>query len=235
MPVMSVQHSPSTSWRDANVARPTEARPAPRWGRRLLTGVLVAVPLGVVLGYMAQPHLEVKAPARPPTPVVQRPAAPWDLGAGAATPATNVAAEAPQAETDGAADQFALPPPPPPLPPLPRRAAVAPPQPVFAVSAAPPQSREVREEAPPGPDCRLAPSWADQMVCEDPELAAAERRLGDAFEQAVAAGITRRSLNREQRQWLRARDEAARDSRQAVRQVYEQRIAELLEIARDAG
>lgn len=232
---MPIMRSPSTSWRDANVARPTEARPASRWGRRLLAGALVAVPLGVVLGYLAQPHLEVNASPTPRASVAQRPATPWDLRTGSATPVTNVTTEAPQAEPEIAMDEFALPPPPPPLPPLPRRAAVAPPQPVFAVSPAPPQSREVREEEPPDPDCRLAPSWADQMVCEDPDLAAAEQRLGDAFEQAVAAGITRRSLNREQSQWLRVRDEAARDSRQAVRQVYEQRIAELLEIARDAG
>ena len=69
------------------------------------------------------------------------------------------------------------------------------------------------------------------MICDDPDLAAADRRLNDAYEQAIASGVPRRALRQEQDRWLSIRDEAAKDSPRAVAQAYAQRIAELLEIA----
>ena len=69
------------------------------------------------------------------------------------------------------------------------------------------------------------------MICDDPDLAAADRGLNDAYEQAIASGVPRRALRQEQDRWLSIRDEAANDSPSAVAQAYAQRIAELLEIA----
>ena len=65
------------------------------------------------------------------------------------------------------------------------------------------------------------------MVCEDPELAAADRRLSQAYRAAVAAGAPEEVLRDEQQDWLNLREDAAQRSRRAVADVYEQRIGDL--------
>jgi len=98
-------------------------------------------------------------------------------------------------------------------------------------------------EAPPGPaeelrqpaslafspsfDCRRARTPAERVVCADPVLAQADLQLAAAYEQALAAGIPDWRLERQQRRWLRAREDAAREAPAAVAEVYAARIAEL--------
>jgi uncharacterized protein len=64
------------------------------------------------------------------------------------------------------------------------------------------------------------------MVCSEPELADADRRLNAAYEDAIASGADRASLRLEQDRWLAVREGAAPDPN-AVRDVYERRIQEL--------
>jgi len=92
--------------------------------------------------------------------------------------------------------------------------------------------REIRPDGPPRPpradaDCSYARTRAERMVCGDPELAAMDRDLARAYERAVVNGAPRRVLRREQRDWLGARERAARQSGDAVYDIYVQRIGEL--------
>jgi uncharacterized protein len=64
------------------------------------------------------------------------------------------------------------------------------------------------------------------MVCSRPELAAADRRLNEAYEDAIVAGADRAALRLEQDRWLALREGAAPDPN-AVRDVYDRRIREL--------
>jgi hypothetical protein len=114
----------------------------------------------------------------------------------------------------------------PPFAPEPRTAprAPRPPEPV----AAPPVQRVViaTPRARPSFNCRNARTSAEQLVCSDPVLAAADWRLHNAFEQASAQSPSPRALRLEQDRWLAVREAAAPDPR-AVLDVYEQRIDEL--------
>ena len=65
------------------------------------------------------------------------------------------------------------------------------------------------------------------MICVDPNLAAADRRLARAYREAIDAGIPERVLRRQQDAWLGARESAARYGPEDVARVYEARIAEL--------
>ena len=86
----------------------------------------------------------------------------------------------------------------------------------------------------PSFDCRYAGSLSEEMVCADPQLAAADRRLAQAYDRAVAAGVPRRYLRAEQDDWLAIREQAARRSPGAVADIYEQRTAELNDMAIEA-
>ena len=88
--------------------------------------------------------------------------------------------------------------------------------------------------APPSFDCRYARSRAELMVCADPGLAEADRRLEAAYRRALDAGVPAWRLERQQRRWLRAREDAAFDAPEAVAGVYDARIAELQALA-DGG
>ncbi|MDP1872665.1 lysozyme inhibitor LprI family protein [Phenylobacterium sp.] len=79
----------------------------------------------------------------------------------------------------------------------------------------------------PSFDCRRARTPAERVVCADPVLAQADQQLAAAYEQALAAGIPDWRLERQQRRWLRAREDAAREAPAAVAEVYAARIAEL--------
>ena len=101
----------------------------------------------------------------------------------------------------------------------------------------------VREEAPrpravpvsrPSFDCRYARSRSERMVCEEPRLAAVDRRLAAAYRNAVDAGVPQRALRAQQDRWLAARERAA-VSPEAVHMVYEQRIAELEDMSEGDG
>jgi uncharacterized protein YecT (DUF1311 family) len=94
-----------------------------------------------------------------------------------------------------------------------------------------PTAREVAAARPargqgPSFNCRYARTNAERMVCGNADLAAADRRLNDAFENAIAAGADREALRLEQDRWLAQREGAAPDP-EAVREAYERRTREL--------
>lgn len=74
----------------------------------------------------------------------------------------------------------------------------------------------------------------EALVCADPRLNQRDRQLQRAFRDAEAAGVPASALRRQQERWRQARAAAARDGSWAVEDVYEARIAELNDLARDA-
>jgi colicin import membrane protein len=72
------------------------------------------------------------------------------------------------------------------------------------------------------------------LACSDPALGAADRRLARAYREAEDAGVPSERLERQQRRWLQARANAARQAPWAVHDVYLARIAELEDQAREA-
>jgi uncharacterized protein YecT (DUF1311 family) len=87
---------------------------------------------------------------------------------------------------------------------------------------------------PAGP-CDGAGSYAQSLVCTDPALGAADRRMARAYSAALRAGVSEDELRADQEEWLRTRDDAARYSRHALLSVYQERIGELEDLARDGG
>ena len=83
--------------------------------------------------------------------------------------------------------------------------------------------------------CEAERGAAARMVCSDDGLAAADQRMKRAWRRALAAGAPADELRRDQSEWLAAREDAARESPQAVRALYAQRIQELEEAADEAG
>jgi uncharacterized protein len=83
-------------------------------------------------------------------------------------------------------------------------------------------------------DCATARPGAEQAVCSDPGLAAADRRLASAYRRAMSSGVVPADLRQEQRDWMAIREDAAHRSRHALASVYDQRIAELNAMADDA-
>ncbi len=70
----------------------------------------------------------------------------------------------------------------------------------------------------------------EALVCANPRLAQRDRQLQRAFRDAESAGVPASALRRQQDRWI-----AAREAPWAVEDVYEARIAELNDLARDAG
>lgn len=192
----------------------------------LALGVGGACALGLVLGAWAKPHLrEGQSP----------------MGAVAAT-----ATPEGQMQIVVSAPRFAPPPAPTastPLEVLPADMAAqarANAEALHTISAPP-----LREETPvevepamiaaPAPragfDCREAQGLADQMVCGDASLARQDRRLARAYADARDAGVPSENLRAEQRDWMMIREDAAQQSPGALADVYEQRIAELAQMA----
>lgn len=75
--------------------------------------------------------------------------------------------------------------------------------------------------------CQGASTAAEVMVCNDPDLARADRRLNRAYRAAARSGVPLGQLRAEQDDWLEIREDAAERSPRAVAQVYDQRIEEL--------
>jgi uncharacterized protein len=117
--------------------------------------------------------------------------------------------------------------------PRPRRVATATPPP--AISAPVPRVPAPPPAAQASFDCSAARPGAEQLVCSDPSLAAADRRLARAYRRAIEAGLPMDELRTEQGDWLAIREDAARHSPRAVQNIYEQRIQELNDMADDAG
>lgn len=79
-----------------------------------------------------------------------------------------------------------------------------------------------------------SPDPGEALVCADPRLNQRERQLQRAMRDAEAAGVPASALRRQQERLRQARAAAARDGSWAVEDVYEARIAELNDLARDA-
>jgi len=178
-------------------------------------------------------------------------AAPWLLGGprGAAPPEPAISSPAPERTAGREADPAPVIPPSSPSSPDEEKPRAAMARPVRelrgeVVAALP----EVREPSPSprsapsiarnksGPafhcDWRLRPS--EQLVCSDAELSGLDRRLNQAFSRAVAAGVPRAPLRAEQDAWVWRRERAAQQSRQAVEDLYRERIQTLTEMAEEA-
>ncbi len=105
--------------------------------------------------------------------------------------------------------------------------ASASPAPVVTPASTAPESDQRPSRANPAFDCEGADSRAERMICADPRLAADDRRMDRLYHQALDAGVPARILRRQQRDFLDAREAAARQGPDAVADVYGERIAEL--------
>ncbi|WP_374471003.1 hypothetical protein [Phenylobacterium sp.] len=74
--------------------------------------------------------------------------------------------------------------------------------------------------------CRYESTPAARMLCEDAGLRAADRRLKRAYERALAAGVDRETLDRQQAEWRTAQNANAA-SKDAIARSYEIRIGQL--------
>ena len=128
-------------------------------------------------------------------------------------------------------NERAAPPPPPASPPQPQ---ATPARTALPLPARQPQPPLARPAEPPrmvnGPsfNCRYARSVTERMICGEPELAAADRRLAAAFNRAMAESPDPSALRRQQDRWLAARERAGADY-DAVLDLYEIRTRELRE------
>ena len=105
-------------------------------------------------------------------------------------------------------------------------------RPLLPVTASPaPQA--ALQTAAGDPACAAAQGRAARLVCADPELAAADRALNQAYRRALRSGAASDELRADQRDWLAAREDAARRSPRTVADLYEQRIGELNQMAED--
>jgi uncharacterized protein YecT (DUF1311 family) len=107
-------------------------------------------------------------------------------------------------------------------------AELAPAPPPRADPEAAPAIRQPAAVPVPGAlDCGNVASRAQALACGDPGLRAADRRMSQAYAAALAAGVPERQLRRDQVDWLNMREDAARYSKQALENMYHQRIQEL--------
>ena len=206
------------------VAFPDQLRPAPPAPphrpreKMIVRGVAVALALGLVGGLVMRPNLDDQPPAKQvATRKVEMPKEPEGLEI--------VVAPAPQPVTPiGPPLETGVIQPVQPSGPQPRIVNGPEMRPYSDVSRpAPPR----RTAARPSFNCRYARTTSERMVCVDPNLAAADRRVAQAYREAVDAGIPERVLRRQQDVWLGARESAARYGPRDVARVYEARISEL--------
>ena len=208
-------------------------RPPPRCVRMpgkgvIVAGILLACLLGLVGGYAMRPALKDDLGPGKPHRIVPLPREPQGLGiqvlpgpAVVQPQDTPVDAEAPPPDLSD------------PAPASEEAARNAPPAPAQVAEPSPPEvSPPARVAVRPSFDCRYARSPAEQLVCGDPQLAAADRRLARAYREALDAGVPRQILDRQQAAWMAAREDAARFGPAAVADVYGERTAELQGMAR---
>jgi len=226
-------------------------------------GLTLAVGLSILAGAVVQPKLtDVWPPARAPEPPPPR-AAPAPPQPPVGQPQSVMPASIPLASVQPAVPSEPEPEPPQPAPAAPGQAerpargpVVAPPRvaplpetggrltlPADMAAATPSPA-----PAPPVPaapargaqptasfDCAAESAGAaERMVCSDPELAAADRELAQAYGRAMRSGaVAPRDLDLDQHDWAALREDAARYSHKALVSVYAQRIDELNRIAAD--
>lgn len=209
-----------------------EHRPPRRLGgKALLAGVAGACVLGLGLGLAARPELitDIVAPAMQPRAQTERPQ--MDIVMSEPAPEAPLPPRPPLETMD---PDLAFDPPgvaEAPEPPIP-------PDAPFAPMAAVPQHAPMAPIARPAPepplatrrphfDCRDAGSLAEELVCADAVLAAADRQLSRAYDRALRAGVPSEALQAEQEDWLASREDAALRSPRALGRLYDQRIDEL--------
>lgn len=235
--------SPAYTYRGFSGPQPPAAAAPeiPPW-RRPKVAVIVgsACAVGLALGVWAKPQLGLDNRAREPMqPVsavpldggVQIVVAPGKAPPLATTPGRLEVLPPDMTAAAGAARSGVLQSAPPPTRiSLPEREAALVPPPALpeVVEARAPMGR-VR----PSFDCRAARSQAEQMVCQDPALAAADRRMAQAFRRATQSGVPYGELRGEQDDWLSIREAAARRSPEAVASIYDQRTQELEAMSED--
>jgi uncharacterized protein YecT (DUF1311 family) len=178
-------------------------------------GVGGALALGLLVGLFAKPDLGPSGPAAPMRAV---------------TPASGTMPVVVSAVTPAA-----------PVPKSSGKLEVLPPQMVAAANsapsvAAPRQPPVISVSDTPrstrgDPACAGAQGLAAQMVCADADLAGADREMNRAYRRALQAGVSPDQLRAEQRDWLAARETAARHSPRTVADLYDQRIDELNQLA----
>jgi len=219
----SASPAPASPAPEGDALRLAPADPPPsrrRWPRRLWIAaggglVLVgALAVGLVLPGeppdMAAPGaetLDIQVAARPQPPPAPAPETPLEV--------------LPEAMAKAAPHN------PPPAPPPQPDLAQAPRLPDGPPWTEEPLRRPASMVPPATFDCRRARTPAERVVCADPALAQADQDLAAAYDQALAAGVPDWRLERQQRRWRRAREDAARDAPAAVAEVYAARIVEL--------
>jgi len=208
---------------------PPPARPSLRRRRPMalmLGGIAGALTLGLLFGLWARPELI----GSKPTPPVEQASAgqiPLTVSPPAASdpiPRAPGRLETLPPDMAAAARTQALPQGVAPGPDAAPAASVAP-----EAAQAPP-----KERFPTSFDCATARPGAEEMVCGDAALAAADRAMGQAYRRAMRSGADPDDLRQEQRDWVAIREDAALRSREALAQVYDQRILELNQIAETA-
>lgn len=202
--------------------------------KRMLAGIGAACALGLVGGFFMKPNLDDQPAMKrvnartaeipkepdwldiqvdrspPPEPVVPlSPPAPYTAPMEGYTPQPVQPAPAPQPATQ------------------PRVVNGAVMRPYTDVAREQARAPTPRQAARPSFNCRYARTPSEKLVCTDPNLAAADRRLARAYQQAVSSGVPERLLRRQQDEWLAARETAARYGPEDVERVYEARISEL--------
>jgi uncharacterized protein YecT (DUF1311 family) len=196
---------------------PVEPKPRRPPGRNLiLGGVAGAVALGLVFGLVSRPQFAEPADRRPMQPVTP---VPVEVLAPPPLPAPQAVGRLEVLPPDMARRANAE-------PVVVARAPLATDSDEFVIPE--PAARPV---ARPSFDCADARSRSEAMVCDDPQLAAADRRLDRAYARAIDAGVPARMLRAEQDDWLEIREDAARRSPDAVASIYEQRTRELDDLA----
>ncbi|WP_313455454.1 MliC family protein [Stenotrophomonas sp.] len=103
--------------------------------------------------------------------------------------------------------------------------------PVAAEPTAPPAPASAPAPAPaqgPSFDCNQASSDAETQVCNDAELSALDRRLGELYK-AAQTSPDELDIAAEQRGWIKGRDACwqAVDARRCLVEAYQTRIVEL--------
>lgn len=238
-------------WPAYNGFSDAEPSPAPaprprRWGRLLAIGAAGAIVLGVGFALLIRPDMSdsgqtANVAASLPIVVAKPPATPVPSESKLNVLPPEVAAQAQaeqqaqaeaQAQTqaqdqaqqaasssDGGLPAIVGPPP----------AAPATPSPAVRTSPLavnPPSTGRDRAG-----DCAAAGGPAEQLICQDPDLAATDRALSRAYRRALFAGADPRALRADQRDFMAIREDAASRSPRALASVMAQRIDELDAIA----
>jgi len=172
--------------------------PRPRRGALALVASGAVAVIAAALGW----GLTLQAPQPAPRAMVARVTA----------PAPALPAPAPAIETPAPAAT--------PAPDIVEAAAPAVVKAAAATRAAPAAADPAKHNA-----CLDLPTPGERLVCGYPSLASQDRRLIAAYDRAVAAGVENRIIDREQNDWLNARNRIS--DRAVLGDLYEQRIRDL--------